>query len=511
MLKRVSSHFTSLTAIFVLLGTANLLVAIGAPPRSNSRPSPSENAPDTQPDERGPAAEADLRETTQAASPADRLVGPDSARDWLQLADMSDSEIDSFQDGQPIPDHQATLLKILYRMRQISPLDVARWEQPELVPDACVQQPSQQRIRFFRLAGRATNWTEVALSDRLAELFGFDRYFQVVVESANSRFRWRVCTRKIPEAWRNSNTLHEPVVASAMFLKVGPTIANRTELIFATARIGWYPDTQNSALGIGPNEILLASLGMDVGRFDALANRDRRPIGGSERETFYQLLNAADRASAVGKAFAAQPLELEDLLQHPENFHGHVIQFRGSLRRINRVLIDDPEIQQRFQISHYYQLDILVPLGKQTIELRSSGDDSTGAVFTNYFPFTCCMRDVPEPWSGSGSHQSLNQPVMVAGFFYKVWSYPSGFVSQFDPHQLQLSPMVMAVQVQPIRPPAKDESRAGLWLGIGFVAIIAAIWLVALWSGRGDRNSARRARRVRFEATSTIDVRSNDG
>ncbi len=60
-----------------------------------------------------------------------------------------------------------------------------------------------------------------------------------------------------------------------MFLKVGPQRDGVASLLFAAPRMAWLPDRTEPEWGIGPDQVWLAGLGMDIGLFDQV--RARQP------------------------------------------------------------------------------------------------------------------------------------------------------------------------------------------------------------------------------------------
>jgi hypothetical protein len=423
----------------------------------------------------------------------------ENPRQLLRLFDIGDSQLESFTDGQPLgDDDQEALIRILYRLPQIDLASIHRWQTAAVPWPDLINTPSQLRTSYYLLRGRVRRIEKQTLSARLSELFEFDHYYRVSLESPDTDHAIVICVREIPAAWRDQPTIAERVRLSAMFLKVGSRSPTATELIFAAHRPAWLPDRINQPLGIGPSHVLLGDLDMDVGLFDFARQRNRLPIGSAERECFYELLSAAGRATTPQMVEVAEQGELASLLQDPGQWHGRAVTIRGSVRRVTRVLVEEADIRDRFGIDHYYQLDVLVPLGDQRIEFQNKQGKAEGPVYQNSFPFTFCVAQLPEPWLEFVGKDRMNERMATPGFFFKLWSYPSAYVAAYDTNQRQLSPMFVALQPGPPTEASTGDVTGGWMWGVGFLAVLAFLWFAVWRLQRSDRKFMREKVRRRF-------------
>ncbi len=414
-------------------------------------------------------------------------------RQLLQLMDIGPSEWNAFVDGQAIsPVDEEALVKILFRMPHIELRDIERWLHKQVAWDQLLAESAAQRGEFYLLSGRAHSITRLALRPRLAGLFEFDHYYQVRValeqaDAGGSGGSVLVCTRTVPAAWQDRTALDERCRVTGMFIKREANRDDQPQLLFAAPNIAWLPDRVDPSLGIGKSEVLLGQLGMDVGLFDAVRPRNGLPIGASERECFYALLQAAARAEPQQLTQLAVPLQLAPLLQHPESAHGHLLTATGTVQRITRVVVNEADIAHRFGIDHYYQLDVLVPVGDAAVEVRNAGGGSQGPVYRNAFPFTCCCLTLPEQWQPLLGRSGISEDARLTGFFFKLWAYPNPYVASFDERQRQLSPMLMLHEPIPRAPGKRVPHSTGLLVGAGFLVVLATLWGFVLWMNRSDR------------------------
>ena len=438
------------------------------------------------------------------SSPTDtpRLLSEpfENPRQLLRLLDIGESQLESFVDGQSLGDQdQEALIRVLYRLPQIDLASIHRWQTSQVPWPELVDNPSALRASIYLLRGHVIQVQKQSLSARLSELFEFDHYYRVVLESAETDRPLIICAREIPTGWKDRSTRRERARVSAMFLKSGASSNGVTELVFAARRVAWLPDHVDAQQGIGESHVLLGNLDMDVGLFEFARKRNRLPIGDSERECFYELLSAAGKTTTVQMARVAESMDLAPLLQNPEKWHGRVVAVQGSVRRITQVLVEEPDIRDRFGIDAYYQLDVLVPLGDQRIEFQNKLGKAEGPVYQNSFPFTFCVAELPESWRGFVGKDRMNEPMATRGFFLKLWSYPSAYVAAYDTNQRQLSPMFVALQPESPESTSASDVTSGWMLGVGFLAVLGFLWIAVWRLNRSDRKFLRDQVRRRLE------------
>ena len=422
-------------------------------------------------------------------------------RQLLHMLDIGPSDLDSFVDGQPITaaDEEA-FLKVLFRMPQIGWDDIDRWLRRPVPWRALAEGPASERGEFFQLQGRVRRATPTSVRERPASLFGFQQYFEVSMDVSQD-VDVTVFIRGIPQAWQGEDELDQRCRVAGMFLKLGELVNGKTHFLFAARRIAWLPDQTDSELGVGPDHVLLGNLGMDVGLFDAVRSRNGLPIDASERECFYALLRAAGRAAPTEMARHASLIPVETLLQDPERLHGTLLRVTGSVQRITRIVVDEPDIQQRYGIDAYYQLDVLVPLGELEVRLHGEEHGAPGPVYRDNFPCTCCTLSIPAEWEPFVGQEQARVEAILDGFFYKLWSYSNPYVASFGQKQRQLSPMLILRSPRPLQAERHSASSpVNVAVGIGFLVALVLIWVIIWLLNRADRKHASPILQTRFSS-----------
>lgn len=448
----------------------------------------------------------------RARLPVGQLGGP---RELMQLYGVDDSQLRSLFDGQPLgADEEEALVRILYRLPNVGLDSVDRWVRPWSSGGELAADPEPQRVQFFRIQGRVRQVERREILPELSELFEFPAYYRVRIEVPGDPHPLLVCARQVPPAWPLDESLDEAAAVDGLFLKVGASTseggasADRpAELVFAADRIAWLPDRPRPEWGVTDHHVLLARLGMDVSRLDDVRQRNRKPIGKEDRESFYQMLAASGRMTPeLAADVRPDTLDLAKLLLEPETQHGRLIRCLGTAQRVTRIVVNDQDIRQRFGIDHYFQIDVFLPLGDRSIRLGPSDQD--GPVFTNSFPATFCVLRLPPELedlsqrmaAGTLATETLNERVELTAFSFKLWVYKSQYVSSFEQQQRQLAPMLVATSVRmaPLR--MGRNFWFELTAGVTFVGVLVLAW-IGIWrynrsDTRFERTTLRRPMRV---------------
>ena len=164
------------------------------------------------------------------------------------------------------------------------------------------------------------------------------------------------------------------------------------------------------------------------------------------------------------------------LLLKPAEQRGRLVALTGVARRAVRILVNDPDIQKRFGITHYYVVDVFVQL-EEPIHFGKGTKDDAAVVFHNTYPITFCVRRLPK---GMPEGDKIEETVRIPGFYLKQWAYWTEFVSAQDAEQMQISPMLIGLEPQWVRPQRQFSSWAGMLLAGLFVVSLAGIW-IGLW------------------------------
>lgn len=415
-----------------------------------------------------------------------------SPREILQRYEIGPSQLDGFFHGQPLgPGEDDVLAKILYRFSRFGLENVARWRKTGVTWDQLAAAPSDYRAEFFAFHGRARLVEEHKLIPDLAELFEFDKYYRVTIDLADSPYRALVCTLHVPQAWKRDEPIDESVAGDGLFLKLGGTEGTDPQLVFAAGRVAWLPDRADAAQGIGPDQLALAKWGFDAGLWDAVREANGAGLGYADREAFYQLLAALAKAKPGElRRQGAAPVDVVSLLERPKEHHGAFYPVRGMARRIMKVPVGDRDVRQRFGLDHYYEIDLFLPLGDKTLRFGKDASGEKNPVYANSFPATLLVRELP---ASLREGDNLDHQIAADAVFFKLWSYQSGYTSQFN--RLQPAPLFVA-----IRPRVVVVKQTSNWVAGGVVSAAfatSAIVLAAVfwWFRGGDLASEAQRRR----------------
>ena len=436
-----------------------------------------------------------------ATKPSSDLAAPiSSPRQLLGLFDISEAQLRSFRDGQPPhPDEDALLLKILFRLQKFPHSDVGRWQRRDVRWEQLAQAPDQYRAEIFHLGGRVRRVDKVRVSEELAKQSEFQDYYRVMFQLDGASHPVLICTRNVSEAWTSPTggglTMNERASAFGLFLKAGATGEAGRQLVFAARRVAWHPSRASKQLGTVPDHVLLGDLGMDVGLFDQVRSRNGKRMGPEGRECFYQLLAAVGRAGDGRLDRHDQATSpLGPLLNDAPAQHGKLVTLAGTARRAVKILVDDPDIRQRFGIDHYYEIEMFVP---ESVRVKRNKRDKEGRIFST-FPVVCCVRQLPP---GMPEGDEIHDTVRVSGFFFKLWAYKTEFTSAMGDGRLQVSPLLVARRPQWIPAVTSSNPYGGLVFGCLFVVVLVGISLLMWRYSRDDRRLERATRAGRFKTS----------
>ena len=425
-----------------------------------------------------------------ARSPVRGLAEP---RQLLNLFGIDESHLRFLIDGEAVLAEDIDVVsKILMRFPDLGHENILRWLSSTVPWEELVSEAEKHRVDFFRVEGIARHVERQKIIPEAAILYGFDHFFWVLVETPGLQ-TVRIATRTVPSSWPLNKPLSEPTAATAMYLKHGVQQDGTGFYLFASGRVEWFPPAPSENLLINEGLASLARMGMDVSLFDDVRNRNRRSIGVQERDCFYRLLELLGTSQAP-PGIKPGPIELTSLLRSPREHHGDYLEARGTVRRITRIEVPDEDLQLRFGIRHYYQLDMFLPLGDKTIQIKLNPEDDDGLKFTSQFPLVACVNQLPAPLAaaqqqleqGTYAGKILNETIIIHGFFFKIWGYSSSFSSTDEKPRRQLSPMVLAFKPEMVEPPGQRDGPIGIILSLVFAAVLLGLWLRAWRSGRRE-------------------------
>jgi hypothetical protein len=419
------------------------------------------------------------------------LRPPTSPREILQRYEIGPSQLEGFFHGQPLEaGEEDVLAKILLRYPRLGLDNIESWRRKDVTWDQLAAGPSDYRAEIFALRGRATRVQERKLLPELAELMEFEKYYQVTLTIDDSPYRALVCTRKIPAAWKIGEDIDEQAAADGLFLKLG--IAEESSdpvLIFAAGRIAWQPDRPVPSAHITADQVALAKLGFDVGLFDDVRAGNGRGIGDNDREAFYQLLAALGRAPAGELHRAGAKLDLVALIEKPQEHHGDFLPVQGTARRIMKVPVSDRDVQRRFGIDHYYEIDMSLPLGDKTLRFGKAVKGEQQPVYENSFPATLNVLRLPP---GLREGDNLSETIRADAVFFKLWTYRSTYTSQFN--RVQPAPLFFAVEPQVVHVQQQANWVGGSLVAAAFVLAAVVIGAVFWWYRTDDQAAQARKR-----------------
>jgi len=412
----------------------------------------------------------------RTAEPVLRL--PSNPAEILERFDIGPTQLANLVDNQPLtPSEHDLVLKMLYRLPRLGRENLSRWRKANVDWDQLVAAPNDYRAQVVHFKGRALRAEKQSLPPDQAELYEFSHYFRVTLALDRAPHQALILTRRIPAAWPFDQPLDEPTSADVLFLK----LAN-SQLVFATPALEWRPDQPNPSYHIGPDQLALSKLGLDVSLWDDVRHTNDQPLTAADREGFYQLLAALSRPD--GRQLRSQtknPLDVVPLLKNPANHFGQILPVQGIARRALKVAVTDADIQTRLGINHYYEIDLFVPLVGPKLQFEGDKKGGPKAVYENTFPVTLIVPALP---AGLPEGENLHERVRADGVFFKIWTYRSGYTSRVG--QLQRAPLFVSANVRFMR-----AAPTANWVTSSLVLVVLALTLgvaaVIAWAyGRED-------------------------
>ena len=279
-----------------------------------------------------------------------------------------------------------------------------------------------------------------------------------------------------------------PIRADAFFLKMSTQASGHPQWTLVADRIAWHPHEPDAALNVTAGAAALGARGMDISRFDDVVQG--QPLVQEDREAFYQLLWTVRRLPTSSETPAEMQLqrELGTLITRPKQVPGERLRVTGTARRALRVRVPDADINARFGIDHYYEVDIAVPL-EQVLVLRDP-QDGQELQYGATFPVTLCLAELP---NGMPLGDDIRQAISTDAFFLKLRSYRSQFVEEQTTNangtlkRSQLSPLLIANTLSLVEPPTPRTSGPGISLAAIIFGGTSGIFILRCWYARSDR------------------------
>lgn len=308
-----------------------------------------------------------------------------------------------------------------------------------------VDDPVQFRGKAFRLKGYVRRVEDVPLNPTEQKSHGIPSVCRCrfVVPGQGCA---DVLASFVPSEWKRNEPIREPAALTGIFIKrlrfektASESEAVRSDdlsfpiraemfPLLVTTRIEWFPCT------------FLGDLGFDVGSFEQvpplrIADLKKRKIDvapslsllsrneivrrafkftEADRDPFYGLLKATaatppgrieQEARKILKQENRKETSAVSLFNDPAGTRGKPVLLHGVAKRVQTVLVDDPEVQKLYGIKRYYELYLYT-------------EDSRG------LPMVVCVSSLPEGMP-VGAASDYNEPVSVGAIPYKLWVYES--------------------------------------------------------------------------------------
>jgi hypothetical protein len=420
--------------------------------------------------------------------PVQEIAGP---RQFLELLNIDSSQLDRFADGRALhPDEYEPLYRILYRIPRFPQRELYRWRLRDIDWEQLAAGPEEFRASSLRLIGRVTGVEKEELLPEAAQVLEFDHFYRVTLEAENAPWPVLVFSRWLPLAWKVGEAVDYRAAVDGLFLKLGETDAGQPQLLVACERVAWHPDRPDPELGVAEDHVLLASKGMDIGQLDLVL--DRRSITSLERECFYQMLDAARRINSNSAALPSGEEQLAPMLQKPRTARGRQFALTGQVRRVQEIQVNERDIGERFNLDHYFEVDVFVPLEKQKIKM---GDAEKAPLFEGYYPVVYCVAQLPK---GMKPEDLVDREVRIGAFYFKLWAYETEYMRRYGDRPTQLSPMLIGRQPELLPLPERPFNDVGTFAAAVFVLTLGVAWVWVWQMHKRDAIHDREDRRRRY-------------
>lgn len=420
-----------------------------------------------------------------------------------------------------------TLAQVLYRLRQFPASQLRNWEV------SVATQPGD----LTELSGTVMAVEPIKSPEASDDLTTLSTLHRCKLTS-EGRSPLAVLVPKVPLAWHDRQIAAEPVRLTGMLLGTN----GAGEELYLANHLGWYPHAD-----VPTGWSLLASAGTDVALLDEVRHRQPfvKPDVSREGEAFYQCLaamakldkkelakltlaeittqvdkyadlqleaqsyiaslrhelaatqvpaqrgllqqqlTAARREAAVAEAVVRQGRDklssVAPMFLEPEAEIGNLVRIEGLARRAVRIAVP-ADAEAPPGLDAYYEMEVFTP-------------DSQN------LPVVCCVASLPEDFP---TGDSIHEAVRLDGVFFKCWRYRTrknlATSGQTD-HAAQLyTPVVVGGEPRVVKVTTNADSRWGMWGGIGFLAVLAAIWVATLCAAAQERQrrTARAPRQLEY-------------
>ncbi len=420
----------------------------------------------------------------------------------IELSGFTPSEAFNVADNEPFEIGEPSLLKLIYRIRQISLNNLRKYASysADVTWEKLENDPAGVRFQVFHREGRVQSVSRMALPQAEA---GDPQLIYLAHCLTDDDKPFLVASLQAPVVWLKASRLDEPVSFFGFFhsrvrwrnagSKAEPDTDEQSVPLFVARQIAWYPKSENTELGVSPSHAMLAGNGVDMAGFDLIKLEDRRPFGSKDAKPFFEILDAVGKMK-LGQD-APPPISHMVLLRGPTQHYGDRVRFQAKVKQCSIVRPGEHWDVER-DPAPYYQLivfpDLRVDDRNITVEI---GKDDQKIVY-NRFPFTVCVRRLPD---GQTAESMQDQTVIVDGFYFRFWQYDSQITRDAGVNA-QISPVIIADEPDLKDPSTDDWSR---FIGILLLTMLGLIAIVALAFLRFNRKAGNRKQelpeRIDFE------------
>ncbi len=445
-------------------------------------------------------------------------VNLDSPMGILSLLGIGQSELAQFQQGAHFSEDQTQVLHRLLRViPQIPRQRLARWQRLNCDWNHELNEPERLQHQVFRVSGTLTGLSRESLPDVISQRLGFKEFYRATLSAPDAMLEYDVFLRRIPDAFAKSLDagvpVRENVALTGLFLKSSnppaPSDARtlRRKVFLVADLLEWFPaDPDSPRVKDHPDYLKLAEYGMDVGALDTV--KDQKPLLRDDREAFYQLLATVGKQPAMDLRARSKAADVVELLQNPAQHRGAFYSVDGTARRAIRIEVEDPDVVERFGITHYYEIEVFDY--SANVKVRDKRFAGREAVYHSY-PIVFCTRTLPE---GFPTGDVIRENVQINGVYLKLWAYRTQFIhnriaDDDGPPPMQISPLLIGHAPLYLLPP-KNDVRVGALAAISFFVVIAGTWGLVIWFNKGNARFRRETIAPRVDLEWVVDPESSE-
>lgn len=376
----------------------------------------------------------------------------------LESNGLDTALFDRFVAGKPATDDdRGAQLAVMGGLRLVTQLEFDRYAQ---TPKSSGDLGDSGRGRLLHVRGKLKSIATIDLADdewhklyaELDELPSDDprrRLYRCEVE-LDAGPKATIVSMRIPSQLVGREGLDERIGVQGLLVKNAGTADDPHPVIYAR-RLAWYPHNY------------LGDLGMDYALFDDV-RREAHDLK-QERECFYQLLatmRKADFARLMQEPYVNRDPETGEpsvvpLFNDPLAVRGKPALLVGTARRAVAVVVNDPDIQERFNINQYYEVSIY------------TADSQQNPLLINLVELPAGFKE------GEDIHATVRVPAtLLCGFYYHRDATPDEQSQGIKPNA-QKAPLLIGKTLEYVPPPVIKDDMYEWLFGASVIAAFAAL------------------------------------